>query len=137
MTLRDTLIERIKREFPERTFTIDEGESLITFAPNHPDVGSIAIEEDGDELTVFIGNFTHWHAACYEGGLTEAQKAESITDEVIDFLKHLFNDEIIMWRSCLSGGLYRKGQKPNFKSWLGTQHKEWVWSGPVENEDTG
>jgi hypothetical protein len=122
----------MKAEFPEVKFTLDKGKHLISIAPKHPDVGSIDIQDDDDEITVFIGNFTHWHVGCYEDKLSETQKAKSIAEDIAEFLQNLFDDKIIMW-GCheKGGGFYVKGNKPNSKSWLGTQHKEWVWSGPV------
>jgi len=107
---------------------------LISIPAKHNDVGPIAIKDDIDELTVFVGNFTHWHVGCYDEKFTESQKAESIAGEVIDFLRKLFSDQIIIWGSHKKGGgFYILGEKPNSKSWLGTQHKEWVWSGPLES----
>lgn len=131
MILLQTMIDKMKAEFPEVKFTHDKEKRSISIAPKHPDVGSIFIQDDKDELTIHLGNFTHWHVGCYEEELSETQKANSIARDVAEFLQKLFDDKIIMWCGKMSGGCYEKGHKPNSKSWWGKQHKEWVWSGPV------
>lgn len=131
MKLLQTMIDKMKTELPEVKFTLDKGKHIISIAPKHPDVGSIDIQDDNDELTVCIGNFTHWHVGCYEDELSEIQKAKSIAGDVAEFLQKLFDDKIIMWGGKTSGGFYEKGHKLNSKSWWGKQHKEWVWSGPA------
>jgi len=96
MILLHTMIEKMEAEFPEVEFTLDKGKHLISIAPKHPDVGSIEIQDDDNEITVVVGNFTHWHVGCYEEELSETQKAESIAGDVAEFLQNLFDDKIIM-----------------------------------------
>lgn len=130
--LLQAMIKRIENDFPDVELKVNEKDHLISIPARHEDVGKIDIQDDFDELTVFVGNFTHWHVGCYEESLTEQQKADSVAENVSEFLKDLFNDQIIMW-GChqKGGGFYLKGERPNSKSWLGAQKKEWVWSGPL------
>lgn len=128
------MIKKMEESFPEIKFTVNEKDHLISVPAKHEDVGSVHIQDDFDELTVFVGNFTHWHVGCYEEGLNEQQKSDSIAEDVSEFLSDLFNDKIVMWGGYKKGGgFYLKGEKPNSKSWLGAQHKEWVWSGPLHS----
>ncbi len=130
--LLQAMIKILKRDFPEVKFSVNEKDYLISIPPKHHQVGSIDIQDDFDELTVFVGNFTHWHVGCYEKNLTEEQKANSVAEEVAEFLRDMFSDKIIMGGCNQTGGsFYLKGEKPNSKPWLGSQHKEWVWSGPL------
>lgn len=132
--LLSAMIKVMERRFPEIEFSINEQDHLISIPSKHKEVGSIDIQDDYDELTVFVGNFTHWHVGCYEVGLSEEQKADSVAEDVADFLGDMFSNKIIMW-GChqKGGGCYLKGEKPNSKSWLGAQHREWVWSGPLHS----
>ena len=132
--LLQAMIKVLEKDFPEVKFSVNEKDHLISIPPKHDEVGSIDIQDDFDELTVFVGNFTHWHVGCYEEDLTEEQKAESVAEDVAEFLRDMFSDKIIMW-GChqKGGGYYLEGEKPNSKSWLGAQHKEWVWSGPLHS----
>src|SRR5262249_32508638 len=98
------------------------------FPAVHPDVGDIQIYDDGDELTVVLGNFTHGHFANYEDNLAIEQKAEKVTEDVVAFLKALFADQIILWGSHERGG-----------GWSGRSDRsdceedvpQYVWSGPL------
>lgn len=132
--LLQAMIKKMEKDFPTIEFAVNEKDHLISIPAKHGDVGTIDIQDDFDELTVFVGNFTHWHVGCYEENLTEEQKAESVAEDVSEFLQDLFSDKIIMW-GChqKGGGFYLKGERPNSQSWLGAQHKEWVWSGPLHS----
>jgi hypothetical protein len=128
------MIEKLKAEFPSLQFTVNAENSRITIPAKNEDVGNIEIQDDVDELMVFVGTFTHWHADCYTDELSEKQRADEIAKKVTNFLHDLFNEQIIMWGSHLKGGgFYLKGEEANSKSWFGKSRKEWVWSGELHS----
>lgn len=102
--LLEKLAEELKANYPNLQFSVSEKEKHITIPAKSNEVGDITIYDDAHELTVGVGNFTHWHASCYEETLSEKEKADLIVSEVIDFLTDLFNEKIVMWGSNESGG---------------------------------
>jgi len=98
------------------------------FPAIHPQVGEIQIHDDGDEITLVAGNFTHGHFSSYDESLSREQKAEQIAGSVVDFLEELFADRIILWGSHRGGG----GWKPvGENSGWEADEKLYVWSGPL------
>jgi hypothetical protein len=132
--LLSVMIDKLRLEFPLLKFSIDDANSRISIPAKNEDVGSIEIQDELDELNVFVGKFTHWHVGCYADGLTEKQKAEEIAENVADFLHSLFNDQIVMWGSHLKGGgFYHRSEASNSKPWYRKSRKEWVWSGELHS----
>jgi hypothetical protein len=89
---------------------------------------SLEIEDDINELIVFVGNFTHWHAGCYDERLSEEEKAIEIAEAVVDFLRDVVNDQIVLGRSPEGGGGFDRLeslQRPF------NPHQKWLWSGPI------
>ena len=109
-------------------------ETVVTFPEKHPEVGSVEVHDDGEELTVYAGNFTHLHFSSYDNSLSREQTAERIADDALAFLIDLFADRIIMWGSHDGrGGCYERETGPTsiFSSGRG---QEYVWSGPVSKQ---
>jgi hypothetical protein len=125
-----TLIPKLQQRFPEREMQTGSPPSpCVVFPAIHPEVGDVLIYDDGDELTVIAGKFTHGHFSNYEKDLSEEQKSETISEEVVDFLEALFSDQIVLWGSHQgSGGWYHRGSPSARK----VEAKKYVWSGPLE-----
>jgi hypothetical protein len=127
----DFLIPMLRQRFPSRGLrTGVPPEPCAVFPATHPEVGDVVISDDGYELTLEAGNFTHSHFANYDDKLSETQKAERIAEDVAEFLEELFADRIILWGSHAgSGGWYARDAGPSHVS---RGHGElYVWSGPV------
>lgn len=134
-SLLSALVPKLRSHFPDRPFTSALGDSpTLIFPCEHPDVGDVEIHEDGDELTVVLGNFTHTHFDCYEQNASEADRADSICASVIKLLDDLFADRIELYGSHAgSGGFRRRGEKDRgllSKTLLGAS--SFVWSGPLK-----
>ncbi len=99
-----TVEDKIKNEFPSLKFTTNKEDHVISIQEAHPEVGSIDIQDDIDELIIFVGNFTHWHIECYDESLNKEEKEQSMASEITEFLHDLFNNKIIMWGSQEKGG---------------------------------
>jgi hypothetical protein len=127
----DSLIPKLQQRFPSRGLKVGAPpQPCATFPAIHPEVGDVVISDDGYELTLEAGNFTHSHFSNYDNSLSETQKAERIAEDVSQFLEELFADRVILWGSHAgSGGWYPRDAEP---SELFSGHGElYVWSGPI------
>ena len=128
--LAEVLIPRLLQRFPGRGMRVGVPPSACAVFPAiHPDVGNVEIFDDGDELTLVAGNFTHGHFSNYNEDLSPEAKAEQIGNEVIAFLESLFSDRIVLWGSHVSaGGWYDLGREGSAR---GKDTSKYVWSGPL------
>lgn len=128
--LSDTLIARIKQKYANRPVQYGTPpEPVVTFPAIHPQVGDIEIFDDQEELTVYIGHFTHWHVADYTNGI-QGPSPNKLADTIIEFLEELFADKIVLWGMHKgSGGWFHRDQATSGHA----QGPYFVWSGPVEN----
>jgi hypothetical protein len=127
---RQTLIQNLQTYFPNRGMRIGAPPSPCALFPGiHPEVGDVEVYDDGDELTVVLGKFTHAHFSNHDEALSPQQKDELISKDVASFLEKLFADQIVMWGSHEgAGGWYDRGDA----SMLQKDAKGYVWSGPVK-----
>ena len=130
MTICDELIPKLQERFPGRGLRIGLPPlPCAVFPAIHPEVGAVEIYDDGGELTIVAGNFTHGHFSNYDEGLSEEQWAKQIVDDVVRFLDDLFADQIILWGSHqASGGWYHRDKSSTRKH----HTNEYVWSGPFK-----
>jgi hypothetical protein len=126
----DYLIAMLQKNFSGRGLVVGNPPNPSAVFPEiHPDVGSIKIYDDKDEVTLVAGNFTHGHFTNYEENLSLEQKHKEIAEEVVSFLRDLFDDRVVLWGSHEKGGGWEI---------LGTEEcheleepeKLYVWSGP-------
>jgi hypothetical protein len=119
----------LQERFPGRDMRLGAPPSpCIAFPAIHPDVGDVEIYDDGDELTVVLGRFTHGHLSSYDDALSMEQKAARISDEAATFLEELFADRIVLWGSHEgTGGWRKRGERSTWP----IDTKEYVWSGPL------
>lgn len=136
ISLISVLVPKLMTRFPNREILLGVAPGAdVVFRAENPVVGNVEIRDDGDELTVTIGGFTHRHFACYAGGLSEADKAHAVTDEVVAYLDDLFSDRIEFYGSkCGGGARHRDGTTRGFFSKLFFGRKTYVWSGPVKDD---
>jgi len=131
----DYLIPKLKEHFPNQGLLVESSpEARVVFSCMHPEVGDIEIHDDGDELTVYAGNFTHSHFSNYDEKLSKEQKAAQIAEDAVTFLKDVFADRIVFWGSHhVIGGWHQRGESNEFlrTGILGKSKKEYVWSGPL------
>jgi hypothetical protein len=128
--LLETVIRKIESEFSSLHFIVDEDKRMISILPIYEEFGSIEIQDYGSELLIFVGNFTHWHASCYEENLSDKEKVEVIAEDVAEFLYDVFNDRIIMWGSNEGGGGFFTIDEQQSQESQSKIHQMWLWSGP-------
>lgn len=128
------LLPKLAAHFPASSFRVSEAmPPVVVFPAVHPEVGNVEIHDDGDELTVVVGNFTHSHFANYDEGIDDAERAERVVDALVEFLNDLFADQIELYGSREGGGgarrLSRGPRGAISRTFFGGQ--SYVWSGPL------
>ena len=127
----DCLIPELRQRFPDRGLEVTLAPApRVVFPAIHPEVGNLVISDDGYEVTLEAGNFTHSHFSNYDEHLSEDQKGMRIAADVAQFLEELFADRIVLWGSHAgSGGWFPRCEQasPLFRS----HGRLFVWSGPL------
>ncbi|MFC3194885.1 hypothetical protein ACFODZ_11600 [Marinicella sediminis] len=126
--LYEAMKKEIEDKFPSLQFSADDGKKLISIPPAYEQVGSIDIQDDYDELTIFVGNFTHWHCGYINEKSDDIEEVKEIVSEVAEYLQDMFNDKIFMWGSAMKGGGTQLIEG-DFK----TKREGYVWSGPYHS----
>jgi hypothetical protein len=122
------LIPLLKQRFPNHRIKIGAGsEPCVTFLAVHPEVGDVQIHDDGEEITLIAGNFTHGHFSNYDKIPVE-EKEKLIAENVVAFLDKLFADQVVLWGSHKGGGGWRVIASDSVEK--SRRGKEYVWSGP-------
>lgn len=126
--LYEAMKKELESQFPSLQFSSDDEKKLISIPSVCNEVGSIDIQDDYDELTIFVGNFTHWHCGYFNEKSGNLDEAQEIVSEVAEYLQDMFSDKIFMWGSAMKGG-GSELIEDNFK----TNKQGYVWSGPFHS----
>lgn len=131
----ERLISRVRETFPEVNAKFGAPpKPVVVFPAVHPAVGDIEIYDDGSELRVIAGHFTHGHFSDHHAP-SAAQAERNIVDAVIDFLKRLLADQIVLWGSHRGGGGWcdreRASQHRSVVDHTRDGKRLYVWSGPL------
>lgn len=94
------LLPAIKKEFAgwEIQFNTPP-HPIATFPARQKAVGNLLIRDDGTEVTICVENITHGHFSCYDKALTQGEREKQITEDVLDFLKALLSDNVLLFTS--------------------------------------
>ncbi len=130
----DLLIPKLQERFVGKGLRLGVPPSPVAVFPAiHSEVGDIEIYDDGDELTLVAGHFTHGHFSNYDEHLTADEKAQQIVEDIISYLEEFFEDRIVMWGSHkTSGGTYHREHADAWAEEHTIGMKKFVWSGPLE-----
>jgi len=124
------LVPLLQKKFPGRGIKSGVGpEPCITVPAIHSEFGDIQIIDDGDEITLVAGVFTHGHFSNYDAKPVE-EKEKIIAENVAAFLEKVFSDQIVFWGSHKAGGGWR-GVDSDLEIG-GKNQQEYVWSGPKQ-----
>lgn len=127
----DFLIPKLQERFSSHGLQVSVSpEPCAVFPAIHPDVGDVVISDEGYEVTLQAGRFTHGHFANYDQNLSDTQKAERISEDIVQFLDDLFADRIVLWGSHNSSGGWYPRDEPRPGFWSG-RGELYVWSGPL------
>ena len=128
-SLSQKLKPRLLARFPERGLRLHVGrEPVASFPAAHPEVGDLRIDDDGDELTISVGQLTHGHFAPINYQRSEQEKEEELIERVLEFLDEVFHDRIEFWTAGKCGGWHPRGGDALAP---GPNMRRFVWSGPV------
>jgi hypothetical protein len=133
------LKRKFEERFPNQPFHIDESKPFtIVVPPKHPSVKGLRICDEGDNIMVEIGPFTHEHFN--KSGLwgVDQSKWEDVRKDmlwdVLFFLEEVFGDKICFqadWEGDhRESGKQSRGSLDKFFSGKIT----YVWSGPKEEQ---
>jgi hypothetical protein len=128
----EKLLADLVRKFPEQQCRIEkEPTPRLVIPPKYVEFGEIEITQEGDELILVAGKFTHSHFACYAERVSADEKVMDIIDNVADFLSATFADQVIFWGGHRqTGGWYRIDLDGD--SQLRTDNgDQFLWSKPV------
>ncbi len=128
----DYFIAAFKARFPDRSISVTEAGTVATIAGANQNVGNIEVQDDLDELIVFIGDITHGHFDCYDNLLSEEEKRREIASDVLDFLADVFADKIEFYRGEHGGGGWRPaGSGPGISfTWSGIGNAKHLFQPP-------
>jgi len=132
--IRDHLTAAIKESFPSLPFSFSQSSNLVaTLQPPFAEIGKLEIYDDGDEATVSISEITHGHFNPYDATLSEEQRDRQIVEDVISFLRALFADQVLLFRtpSRGMGGWLRLDLSPEPPT-LSSGREYFLWSGPYD-----
>lgn len=102
--IRDRLIPALQREFAGQDMIFDVPPNpIVTFPAVQPEVGRVFVYDRGHEAMVVIEHITHAHFNAYPPA-SEAERVEIIVEDVVDFLKALFSDRILLYANPSGGG---------------------------------
>jgi hypothetical protein len=119
-------IDKLGAALPESNWRLAADNSrAVIFPAQSPDFGDIKVVDDGDELTVYCGRFTHSHFNCYGTDLPEPSQVDAIASQAVDFLKAVFSDRVVFFGSHSGWGGFRyKGYADDLAGC-----PTYVWSG--------
>jgi hypothetical protein len=134
--IRDLLIPALKREFSDRQIDFSpEAPAIAAFPASQQAVGRVVIYDDGDEATLCVENISHGHFNPYDQSLTDEEREKVIVEDVIEFLKALFSDRVLLHTSAdhRIGGWTRLdlAEEPIR---LSPSESYFLWSKPYEKE---
>jgi hypothetical protein len=127
MAIFDVLVPMLRTRFPNLAFAGPTGDPpQVTVPASHPEVGDLVLQDYDNEVTVFLGRFTHRHFGNYDD-ISSGEKEKVIAEDVVTFLDDLFADRILMWGSHQGiGGSHPIGSH----QLISVGRKKYVWSGP-------
>jgi hypothetical protein len=77
--LTDRLIATVYSRLPHQPMKVGGTKgAVVVFPAAHSDVGDIEVHDNGDELIVMVGNFTHTHFNNYDRGLSISERADAL-----------------------------------------------------------
>lgn len=113
--LKQIVAFEIERQFPDMGIEWggESGDLIATIAPAHHSWTEISVCEDGEEIIIFYGDFTHVHYGCYDDNLPEAIRAQTIAQDICKELSLVFNDQVEFFRVAYfgAGGMRRRGSQ--------------------------
>ncbi|MFT3745289.1 MAG: hypothetical protein QM785_13475 [Pyrinomonadaceae bacterium] len=129
--LKETVFNALVEEFGDAVESTSDSIAFAEIKAKHPAVGNVSVQDDGTEITLFIGDITHGHFGSYEDDLSEEEHERVIAESLVEFLSDLFEDKYFLYTSRHSGGWARFDMVQ--ESDMQSPNTQWFkWSGPIE-----
>ncbi|MBI1381732.1 MAG: hypothetical protein GC161_11675 [Planctomycetaceae bacterium] len=109
--IREVLVAALEAAFPGSGMRVSASPDPVATSPAAcADVGDVKIYDDGDEATVVIENVTHHPSNPYDSKMSPRERAAGVTQEVVEFLRALFDDRVFLWarQQGKGGGLWKE-----------------------------
>jgi hypothetical protein len=134
------LLPELYSQFPESDMEPGrDPEPIAIFPCAHEYVGDIEIWDEGDSVSLAIGDLARGDFGPYGPGYTNEERARRIVEEVSSFLERLFNDEVLIWATDdeyegrpMGGWEPIRGNLSLSKSRSGILL--YLWSGPIDKD---
>jgi hypothetical protein len=98
VAISDALIPELRVRFANRGLRCGSPPDPVAVFPAQCEgLGDLKILDDGDEVTIYLGDVTHGHVNPYDEATTTEAAVEWITSEVVEFLEELFSDRVVFW----------------------------------------
>jgi hypothetical protein len=97
--LRDYLIPALKTAFPAAPFEYSGQGNLVASLPIPNRIGDLKLCDDGDEITVFLGDVTHCHFSQDYLGDGKYSSEPEVCDAVIQYLTDLFSERVFFYHA--------------------------------------
>jgi len=135
VTIREILVPALAAAFPGASMCVAAPpEPVVVFPAVCTEVGDIHIYDDGGEATIFIENVTHHHVTPYDSEVTASDRAQWVTQEVVEFLHALFDDRVLLWsrQQGKGGGGWQQPYEGVIPGDIPEDADVFVWSRRVE-----
>lgn len=125
------LTEALVDHFPRVKFDFNGASNVIaTIQPIHRSWEPIIICDDGDEVTVYFGHFTHKHYGYYGESTDPMLMARTVASDVVEDMKLVFDDQLEFYKFGGGGGSRPRGKQGKLSKLL-FGIRGVVWSGGV------
>jgi hypothetical protein len=134
--IRDHPTEAITKSLPSFPFSFSQSANLVaTLQSPISEVGGLEIYDDVDEATASISEITHGHFNPYDATLGEQQRDQQIVEDVISFLRALFADWVLLFRTPNRGmGGWLRLDLSLEPPILSSGREYFLWSGPYDTQ---
>jgi hypothetical protein len=130
--IKQALLNALASTFPRLQYQVgDSPNPIVVIKAIHPSIGDLVIWDEGDEALLSIEGVTHGHLASYDDGTPEERTIATVKI-VVEFLKDLFDDRVVLWRSfggAVGGWKVYESRAAIPKRGLAAER--FVWSGPL------
>lgn len=133
--IKTVVLPRLRERFPGGRYDDTDPKVIVTFA-GPPEIGELKVWDDGDEVRVGIGEFTHVHITAfeskpYDADISKEEIVKRVAKEVLTFLDDFFAERIVVWtepRGVVTVGPVEAMPAPD-----GTQ-KSFSWKGRLNSK---
>jgi hypothetical protein len=108
----DRFITGFEERFPGRAYELRASDATVVILGDNPAVGRIEVQDDGNELIVYVGDFTHGHFSCYDDSLAQDEIEADVVTQVLEFVSDVFADKVEFYRTSYGGGCRPAGTGP-------------------------